>query len=170
LHDEPDDRFILRSEFVEGFRELLNYDLAYDILIFEKHLPVILEFVSRFPHHRFVLDHIRKPRISEGLLEPWRTNIKELAEFPDIFCKVSGLVTEADWHHWKKEDFIPYLDTIVEAFGTDRILFGSDWPVCMLAATYREVYELIDDYASQFTPEEQNSLFGGNARRVYRID
>ena len=169
VQDEPDDHFMLRSEFIEGIRELENYDLIYEILIYEKQLPAALELVSRFPHHRFVLDHIGKPQISYNLLDPWKSLISELAEFPGVYCKLSGMVTEADWKNWKKEDLLPYMEIVIDAFGTDRVLYGSDWPVCLLAATYREVNDLVIGYIQQFSISEQKQIMGENATRVYGL-
>jgi L-fuconolactonase len=169
VQDEPDDRFMLRSEFVNGMRLLENYDLVYDILIFEKQLPATLELVSRFPSQRFVLDHIGKPKIAYTIVEPWKSLISELAQYPEVYCKVSGMVTEADWQNWKKEDLLPYLDTIFGSFGPDRILFGSDWPVCTLAAPYKQVTEIVIDYLKQFSSEDQNKVMGINANKVYNL-
>jgi len=170
VQDEPDNRFMSRSEFIEGIRELENYDLVYDILIFEKQLPAAIDLVSRFPYQRFVLDHIGKPRISYTSLEPWKSLITELAEYPGVYCKVSGMVTEADWKNWKIEDFQPYLDTVFEAFGAERILFGSDWPVCTVAASYKDVFGLVKNYIEKFSPDEQNKIMGENAARIYRLN
>jgi L-fuconolactonase len=170
VQDEADDRFMLRSEFIEGIRELENYDLVYEILIFEDQLPAAVDLVSRFPNHRFVLDHIGKPKISYTLLEPWKSLISELAEFPGVYCKVSGLVTEADWKNWQTEDFRPYLDTVFEAFGADRILYGSDWPVCTVAASYKDVFDIVNSYIEQFSPDDQNNILGENTVRLYRLE
>ena len=169
VQDEPDDRFMLRSEFVAGIRVLENYDLVYDILIFENQLPATLELVSRFPNQRFVLDHIGKPKISYNLLEPWKSLIFEIAQYPDVYCKVSGMVTEADWNNWQKEDFLPYLDTIFDAFGPEKIMFGSDWPVCTVAASYKKVVEIVLDYIKQFSSEDQNKIMGANTSKVYNL-
>jgi L-fuconolactonase len=169
VQDETDDRFMLRSEFIEGIRLLENYDLVYDILIFEKQLPATIELVSRFPNQRFVLDHIGKPKISYTILEPWKSLIKELAQYPGISCKVSGMVTEADWNNWKKEDLLPYLDTVFEVFGPERIMFGSDWPVCTVVASYEDVVQIVSDYLDQFSDEDQKNIFGNNAQQYYHL-
>jgi L-fuconolactonase len=160
---------MLRSEFIEGIRLLENYDLVYDILIFEKQLPATIELVSRFPNQRFVLDHIGKPKISYTILEPWKSLIKELAQYPGISCKVSGMVTEADWNNWKKEDLLPYLDTVFEVFGPERIMFGSDWPVCTVVASYEDVVQIVSDYLDQFSDEDQKNIFGNNAQQYYHL-
>jgi L-fuconolactonase len=169
VQDEPDDRFMLRSEFIEGIRLLENYNLVYDILIFENQLPAAVELVARFPNQRFVLDHIGKPKISYTLLNPWKSLITELAQYPGVYCKVSGMVTEADWYHWKNEDFLPYLDTVFDAFGADRIMFGSDWPVCTVAASYHKVFEMVQDYIKQFSSDDQSKILGENAKQFYNL-
>jgi len=170
VQDEPDDRFMLRSEFIEGIRELENYSLVYEILILEKQLPAAAELVSRFPNHRFVLNHIGKPKISYTLLEPWKSLISELAEYPGVYCKISGMVTEVDWRNWQNEDFRPYLDTVFEAFGSKRILYGSDWPVCTVAASYKDVFNIVNDYIEQFSPDDKNKIMGENATRLYGLE
>lgn len=169
VQDEPDDRFMMGDDFRRGIKLLPDFDLTYDILIFEKHLSIACKFVDLFPSQRFVLDHMAKPLIREGKLEPWKTNIRRLAAYPNVYCKVSGMVTEADWNQWKTEDFLPYLDVVFEAFGPERIMFGSDWPVCTLAATYQQVMEIISKYIRQFSAEEQAAILGKNAQRFYKL-
>ena len=137
VQGEPDDRFLLRPEFLRGISVLEEFDLAYDILIYTKHLPVAAEFVRQFPRQRFVLDHLAKPPIKSGSLQSLdATESEELAAFPNVFCKLSGMVTEADWQHWKPEHMTPYLDVAFECFGPERLMIGSDWPVCTVAASY----------------------------------
>ena len=169
VQDESDDRFMLRSEFIEGIRLLENYDLVYDILIFENQLPAAIELVTRFPNQRFVLDHIGKPKISYNLLDPWKSLMTELADYPGVYCKVSGMVTEADWNNWKKEDFLPYLDTVFDVFGANRIMFGSDWPVCTVAASYNKVIEIVQDFIKQFSSDDQEKILGKNASKIYNL-
>jgi L-fuconolactonase len=169
VQDEPDDRFLLQAEFVRGLEKLAAYDLAYDLLIYPRQLPAAIELVQRLPAQRFVLDHIAKPPIAATTLEPWRTQIRELALSSNVMCKVSGFITEADHRAWKAADFAPYLDTVFEAFGEDRLLFGSDWPVCLFAASYAQVCEVMSDYAGALAPEAQAKLWGGNAARFYRL-
>jgi len=168
---EPDDRFILGDKFMRGIEKLLDYNLAYDILIFPKQLSASIEFIKSFPEHRFVLDHIAKPLIKDGIISPWDEQINRLASFPNVFCKISGLVTEADWQHWTILDFSPYLDVIVNAFGMDRVMFGSDWPVCTVAASYDKVIEIVASYLNKhnFSGEEKAAFLGGNARRFYEL-
>ncbi len=169
VHDEPDDAFLLRPEFIRGVKALQSFDLTYDILIFEKHLPAALSFVSYLPDAKLVVDHLAKPKIARQELSPWQDNIRSLAQYPNVYCKISGMVTEADWQHWKEEDFTPYLDTVVEAFGTDKLMIGSDWPVCRLAGDYETVMRLTMNYFKSFSAAEQENIFGGNAIRFYNL-
>lgn len=136
LQDEPDDEYMLRGDFNAGIARLRSYGLAYDILIYERHLPHTLTFVDRHPLQVFILDHAGKPRIGERVRSPWRELLGELAARPNIYCKLSGMVTEADWSGWTDEDLRPYVDVVLEAFGPRRLMFGSDWPVLTLAADY----------------------------------
>jgi L-fuconolactonase len=169
VHDEPDDMFMLREDFLTGIDLLAGFGLVYDLLVFPRHLPVAWQLVERFPGQRFVLDHIGKPPIREGLLEPWATGIRKLAEFCNVFCKISGMVTEADWASWKATDLTPYLDVVFDAFGTRRLMIGSDWPVCTLSASYDLVMTATTDYLGRFPPEEQEMVLEGNARRIYGL-
>lgn len=169
LQNEPDDRFMLRAEFVHGLGLLAEFDLTYDILIHPRHLPAACELVAKFPEQPFVLDHGAKPFIKDGLLNPWAANLKRLATFPHVCCKVSGLVTEADWQHWQPADFRPYLDVVFEAFASERLMFGSDWPVCTLAATYAQVVALVAGYVERLSQTEQVQVWGETARRFYKI-
>lgn len=169
VQDEPDDRFMLRPDFIRGISKLKQFDLTYDLLVFPQQLPAAIELVRQFPEQPFVLDHIAKPRIRDGTLSPWREHIRELAQAPNICCKASGLVTEADWVNWKAEDFRPYLDIIFESFGEDRLMFGSDWPVCLLAGSYERVFKLLEQYVQQLRAEGRAKLFGDNAARFYGI-
>ena len=169
LQDEPDDRFMLQREFVRGISKLKQFDLTYDLLIFPKQLPAAIELVSRFPEQPFVLDHAAKPHIKAGTLSPWREQIRQLAKFPNVSCKVSGMVTEADHATWKPADLRPYLDEIFSAFSIDRLMFGSDWPVCLLAACYEQVFAIVDQYVKHFSATDRDALFGGNAARFYGV-
>lgn len=166
---EVDDRFMMGTEFVRGIGQLASFHLTYDILIIPKQLPAAIELANRFPGQPFVLDHIAKPLIKAGIVEPWREQIRELAKAPHVLCKVSGMVTEADEGNWKAGDFTPYLDVVFEAFGEDRVMFGSDWPVCLLAGSYERVFKLVDDYAARFSATAREKLFGGNAARFYGV-
>lgn len=170
LHDEVDDDFMLRPAFVGGVKLLEQYNLAYDILIFAKHLPNTLKFVEQFSENQiFVVDHIAKPSIKAQLLEPWTENMRLLAKHSNVYCKVSGMVTEADWENWQYEDFVPYLDVVFEAFGSDRILIGSDWPVCLVAGSYHEIMNIVKKYIQKFDIETQNKVLGLNAMKAYKL-
>ena len=184
LQGEPQRDFMLRPGFTRGISRLNRYGFTYDILIYPDQLSFSCDLVRRFPDQLFVLDHLGKPPIgtlspatngqpttsdaTEGLLR-WKKEIQNLAASGNVFCKVSGMVTEAHWGQWKKEDFRPYLDTVVEAFGMKRLMFGSDWPVCLLSATYGETIDIVEDYFAAFSSSEKAGLFGGNAATFYHI-
>lgn len=166
---ERDDHFLLQPDFLRGIALLEEFDLAYDILIYPKHLPVAVEFVQKFPRQRFVLDHLAKPLIKQGVLQPWADGIKILAKFPNVYCKLSGLVTEADWQSWRPEQISPYLDVAFECFGPERLMIGSDWPVCAVAASYKQTMNLVKNYLSHFPDEAQAAVLGGNAARFWKL-
>jgi L-fuconolactonase len=168
VQSEPDD-FLLDADFLHGISILQEFDLAYDLLIYTKHLPLAAEFVKRFPRQRFVLDHLAKPPIRSGAIDLWARGMRGLASFPNVHAKVSGLVTEADWQGWKPEDLRPYLDVAFESFGAKRLMIGSDWPVCTVAASYAQVVNLAKDYMSSYTAEEREAVFGGNAANFWRL-
>jgi len=167
VQDEPDDNFMLRAEFLRGIARLKEFGLAYDLLIFPKQLPAAIELARRFADQPFVLDHIAKPFIKDGTLSPWQEQIRELANAPNVFCKLSGLVTEAKLGAWTKQDFRPYLGMVFDAFGEDRLMFGSDWPVCLLSGTYAQVFGLVDEYLNQFSKSTRDKILGANAARFY---
>jgi L-fuconolactonase len=169
VQSEPDDEFMIRPEFLRGIGELRAFGLTYDILIFPKQLPAALELVAKFPKQPFVLDHIAKPLIKDRVMEPWRSQLRELAKAPNLMCKVSGIVTEADQKAWKPEDIRPYLDIVFEAFSPDRLMWGSDWPVCLLAGSYKRVFQLVNEYAATLTAVQREGLFGGNCARFYGV-
>lgn len=169
VQDEPDDRFILGADFNRGVAVLKNFGLVYDILIFERQLAASIEFVDRHPQQVFVLDHIAKPRIKDGAIEPWRANIRELARRENVFCKVSGMVTEADWKTWNEEQLRPYFDTVLEAFGPERLMFGTDWPVCLAASGYARWVETVRKFSAALSADEQEWLFGKTAVRAYSL-
>jgi len=161
--------FLLDPAFQNGIGKLGNLNLTYDLLIYSHQIEAAIKLVSQFPNQKFVLDHLAKPNIKNGKIDPWKNQIQRLAQFSNVSCKISGMVTEADHSQWKPSDFIPYLDIVFDAFGENRILFGSDWPVCLLAASYQEVYQLITDYTANFSLEQRDKLFGANAERFYNI-
>ncbi len=169
VQSEPDLRFLLRDDFCRGVSELEDSDLAYDILIYPRHLAVATEFVGRFPRHRFVLDHLAKPDIRSGEIALWERDLRELAKFPHVFCKLSGLVTEADWQHWSEGGLRPYLDVAYDCFGSTRLMMGTDWPVCTLAAGYRRVVSIVAEYFRDFPPDVRAAVMGGNAQRFWRL-
>lgn len=169
VQEEPDDEFMLRTGFLQGLATLQAYGLTYDILIFPRHLPVACQVVEQFPDQPFVLDHIAKPLIREGIMDPWAEDIKRLASLPNVYCKVSGMVTEADWRRWQPADFQPYLDVVFEAFGPERIMFGSDWPVCTVACTYAEIVRAVNDYVKSLSRHEQAAIWGETAQRFYGL-
>jgi len=169
VQSEPNDRFLLQPEFLRGISLLEEFDLAYDLLIYPKHLPVAAEFVRRFPRQRFVLDHLAKPPIKSGSLRPWERGMRELGTLPNVFCKLSGLVTEADWQNWKPEHIVPYMDVAFETFGPRRLMIGSDWPVCTLAASYTRAIDLVESYLSQHATEVQDAALGENAQQFWKL-
>src|SRR5262249_10074830 len=155
VQDETDDEFILREDFNGGIAALQGSGLVYDILIYERHLPAAIAFVDRHPNQLFVLDHIGKPRIAQRKLEPWRSNIRELAQRENVYCKLSGLVTEADWKNWQPADLRPYLQVVLDAFGPSRIMVGSDWPVCLLASSYERWFFTLGEFLASLSANEQ---------------
>ncbi|MFN0128125.1 MAG: amidohydrolase family protein [Verrucomicrobiales bacterium] len=170
VQGEPDDRFILGADFNRGISLLKDFGLAYDILIFERHLPPSIEFVDRHPKQVFVLDHVAKPRIKDNAIEPWRKNMKEMARRENVYCKVSGMVTEADYKKWSEEQLRPYFDVVLEAFGPKRLMFGTDWPVCLVAASYVRWVELVHRFADKLSAAEREWLFGKTAMQAYKLE
>jgi L-fuconolactonase len=170
IQAEPDDEFILRQEFNTGIKALEGSGLVYDILIYERHLPAVMRFVDRHPNQIFVLDHLAKPRIKERVLEPWRSNLLELAKRENLYCKLSGMVTEADWTEWTVSDLRPYAHAALEAFGPARLMFGSDWPVCLLASAYDRWYRTTEGLLSELSESEKTLVLGGVATRIYSLD
>lgn len=170
LHDEPDDLFMLRDDFNRGIDLLPEYGLAYDILVFERHLPQTIQFVDRHPRQSFIVDHIAKPRIRDQALSPWKENIQELARRDNVWCKISGMVTEADWTSWTAGGLRPYFDAVLAAFGPKRLMFGSDWAVLTLAATYSAWVDTFRTLIAGLTPNEQEQVCSGTAKAAYRLD
>jgi L-fuconolactonase len=166
---ERDDRFVLQRDFARGISRLREFSFTYDILIYPRQLPAAIELVSQFPDQYFAIDHLAKPEIKISNREPWAANIKAISKNPNVFCKLSGLVTEAEWLRWTPADFTFYLDVVLEAFGPGRLMFGSDWPVCLVAASYRQEKELIENYVSRRAPADRAKIFGENAIRFYGL-
>ncbi len=161
--------FLDGEAFNNGINSLKAYDLVYDVLIFEHQLEETIRFVDRHPNQAFVLNHIAKPKIKINQLEPWKENLVELAKRENVTCKISGMVTEADFHHWKEQQLNPYIDTILEAFGSSRLMFGSDWPVCLVACNYKQWYDLIRKFIQPLSSTEQADIMGNTAIKTYKI-
>ena len=169
VQDEPDEKFVLRDDFMRGIGKLKEYNLVYDILIFPHQLAATIELVKRFPEQVFILDHIAKPYIKDKQMSPWESDIKKLASFENISCKISGMVTEADWHNWRAEDFRPYMEVVLEAFGSKRLTIGSDWPVCTLAGEYGSVVSIAADFIARLSDNEQKAIWEENPKRIYGL-
>lgn len=173
VQDEADPRFLLGEAFVRGVRTLHQFGLAYDLLLYPQQLPAAVELAGLLPEQPFVLDHLAKPQIKQWLktggIDSWRRDIESLARQKNVCCKVSGMVTEAAWRQWQPADFIPYLDVVLAAFGPDRLMFGSDWPVCLLAGDYPEVVGIAKDFFSRLSAAEQALIWGGTATRFYNL-
>ena len=169
VQGEPDD-FLLREDFNRGIRAMGGSGLVYDLLVYERQLPQAMEFVDRHPEQEFVLDHIAKPLIREGVMEPWASLIRDFAKRQNVWCKVSGMVTEADWATWTAKSLQPYLDVVAEAFGPRRLMVGSDWPVCLVACGYRQWFDVLDEYFSGFSKSEREAVFGLTTKQVYRLE
>lgn len=169
IHDEPDDDFMLGVDFINGISKLQSYGLSYDLLIFPKHLGRAAELIKAFPGQRFVLDHLGKPPIRSGELNPWKKDLEKMAVLPNVWCKLSGMVTEADPLLWKKKDFIPYMDVVLNLFGADRVMLGSDWPVCTLAGAYGEVMEIALEFISRLNKSEKERIQYQNAIDCYQL-
>jgi L-fuconolactonase len=161
--------FLERADFNRGITQLAEYDLAYDILIYDDQLQEAIRLVDRHPRQRFILNHAAKPRIASGQIEPWRTHLTDFARRDNVCCKLSGLVTEANWSNWSLEVLRPYLDICVDIFGTERLLAGSDWPVCLAAASYSSWWDVLTTYFTSFSASEKEDVFGANTLRHYKI-
>lgn len=169
VQDEADDQFLLRPSFIEGVKTIQAAGYSYDILIYAHHLEVTARFLAAFDDPRFVIDHIAKPDIRHGGFASWKAGITKLARYPQVFAKLSGMVTEADWQNWTTKDLIPYLDVCLECFGPQRLMIGSDWPVCLLAGSYEKVLSVVEDFISTLSVTEQAAILGGNARAFYYL-
>ena len=170
VQGEPDPEFMLGEAFLNGLSKLAQYNFTYDILVFPHQLKAALEVVKKFPEQKFVIDHIAKPYIAKGEIDDWAALMKEIGTHQNVWCKVSGIITEADWKNWTFEQLKPYMDVVVEAFGTARLMFGSDWPVCLLAADYSAVKEIPSTFFQNYSEEDRKKVFGENAQEFYRID
>jgi L-fuconolactonase len=168
VQGEADD-FMLRKDFQNGFAALKQFNFTYDILIFHRQLPAAINLVNQFPDQPFVIDHIAKPDIKSGDILSWKKGIEEISKAKNVFCKISGMVTEANWKTWKKEDLKPYLDVIFENFSADKLMYGSDWPVCNVASDYTEVVKTLEDYIAQLSSGDQNKIWHENATSFYKL-
>jgi L-fuconolactonase len=169
LQGETQRDLMLQPSFKRGIAALQQFGFTYDILIFPDQLKFCRELVAEFPDQKFVIDHLAKPGIKNGEIAEWKNETNLIAAYPNVYCKISGMVTEADWKNWKEEDFKPYLDVVVNAFGIKRIMYGSDWPVCLLAGFYEKIMGIVVNYFSVFTAEEQDQVFGLNAKHFYEL-
>lgn len=169
LQAEKED-FMLQKTFQHGISQLQVFDLSYDILVFPHQLENVIRLVQHFPDQRFVLDHLAKPYIKDGKIDDWKTNIGSLAKYQNVYCKLSGMVTEADWSNWKSHEIYPYIEVALNAFGAERVMYGSDWPVCLLAGHYKEVLEIVVDYIDELSPAEQKAILGGTAVDFYKLE
>ena len=166
---EQDHNFMLRPEFLRGIELLGKYDLCYDILIFPHQLGAALELVKKFPNQKFVIDHIAKPYIKDGFFEGWAVMMREIAKHQNVYCKISGMITEAGYKTWTTEQVHPYMKLVLESFGAGRVMYGSDWPVCLVAGNYSMVKSLVTDFISDLSQEQQNAIMGGNAAKFYNL-
>jgi len=169
LQAETTPGFCLQPAFVRGIQMLSEYDLSFDLCLTHAQLPDVIQLVRLCPETRFILDHLGKPDIRDHLLDPWRDHIRELASFPNVMCKLSGMVTEADHQHWVPADLAPYIAHILDTFGEDRVLFGSDWPVMLRATSYHRWVQVLDELTAHLTPLAKQNLWSENARRCYRL-
>jgi L-fuconolactonase len=160
---------MLRADFNAGIAALRQFELVYDILIFERHLPATLKFVDRHPNQVFVLDHVAKPRIRENVVQPWKDLITDLARRPNVYCKLSGMVTEADWATWTPQQLRPYAELVLEAFSPRRVMFGSDWPVCLVATTYGKWKDTVAGFIAALSPAEQDRIWSATAIEAYKL-
>ena len=170
LQGEQQRDLMLSPGFMNGISKLQQFGFTYDVLIFPDQLQYIPQLIALFPDQKFVIDHLAKPAIRDKNIQDWKRGIEAIALYENVYCKISGMVTEADWQHWKQEDFIPYLDVVVNAFGKKRIMYGSDWPVCNVAGGYEKMFSIVKNYFSFFSDEEQQMFFGENAIRFYNLD
>ncbi len=169
IQSEADDNFILRADFNKGISLLKKYNLAYDILIYERQLPQTIRFVDKHPNQLFVLDHIAKPLIAKRKISPWKENMLELAKRDNVYCKISGMVTEAEYTNWSEDQLLPYFDAALDSFKPDRLIFGSDWPVCLLGIGYKQWADIVGKIISGLSRDEQASIMGKNARKAYKL-
>ena len=165
--EEPS--FMLQKDFLNGISKLQQYNFTYDVLIFPQHLAAALELVQQFPEQKFVIDHVAKPYIKDGKIDEWKTGMEKIAQHQNVYCKISGMVTEADWKNWTEDDLRPYMDVVISSFGIDRIMYGSDWPVCLVASSYKRWLQTVKNYFASYSEEEQEKVFSSNAIKFYNL-
>ena len=161
--------FLSQPSFIKGVQMLEKHGFTYDLLIYHHQLPEALAFMKEITRTQIVIDHIAKPSIATNDIRDWAKQMRAMAALPNVFCKVSGMVTEGKWAGWKYDDFVPYLDVVFEAFGTERLMYGSDWPVCLVAASYDEQFSIVRNYLKDFSASEKDRILGGNAKRFYNL-
>jgi len=169
VQGEPDPNFLLRPDFLNGIAYLEKYDFTYDILVFPHQLGAVLEFIKRFPHQKFVIDHIAKPYIKDGFYDGWAALMREIGKQENVYCKLSGMITEADYNAWTPEQLHPYMHLVLEAFGSERTMFGSDWPVCLVAGSYKKVKNIVTDFISELSLQDQHMIMGENSIDFYLL-
>lgn len=169
VQSEPDPNFMLGEDFQRGIAQLHAHNFTYDILIFPNQLPAAIETVRNFPNQSFVVDHIAKPYIKAGKIKEWAKHMETIASFPNVMCKISGMVTEADWANWKQADFVPYLEVVSKSFTAKRLMYGSDWPVCLLGGAYQDIKNILASYLHDFSTEDLAAIWGGNATHFYQL-
>jgi len=169
MQGQEDSNYLTNKDFLENIKKLVPYGYTYDLLVYHNQFPSLIKFVEKLPDNRMILDHLGKPDIKNKNIKEWKVNLKILAQHPGIYCKLSGMITEADYERWTYEDLKPYLETAAEYFGVDRICFGTDWPVCLVAGSYAQVYEIIEKFSNQLTADEKNKLLGLNTMKFYNI-
>lgn len=170
IQGQPDEKYFLNKVFREGMKQLQPLGYTYDVLVYHDQLPQAIAFTEKYPDQRFMLDHIAKPDIKNRQWKKWKEDIHEIAKNPNMFCKVSGMVTEADWKQWRYEDLLPYLEIVAEYFGVDRLCFGSDWPVALLAGKYEEVLGVLRTFSLQVSAPDREKLFSGNTSLFYKLN
>jgi L-fuconolactonase len=169
VQGEPDKRFLMGEFFCRGISGLRQYNFTYDILVYTHQLDQVQEFISRFPNQPFIIDHLAKPAIKEKSIDDWKKRMKAISRNENVYCKLSGMVTEADWRKWTYNDLEPYMDTVLGAFGPKRLVYGSDWPVCLVAASYERQFRAVKQFISRLSAPEQAAILGENAVRFYHL-
>lgn len=170
IHDMADVDYAIGESHTWAIAKLEQFGLSYDLLLRPQHLRPALKLARQFPNQRFVVDHIAKPHIAQRQMQPWQEDLSALAKCPNVYCKLSGMVTEAAWTHWHDSTFRPYLDAVVDAFGTNRVMIGSDWPVCTLSGSYSATMDIVINYVAELSESEQDRVLGGNAAEFYHLE